>query len=85
MSEPEEDLILVKKREFADLLRSVDLLTHRFKILLEELKHRQTESVLPPATAETHGGGTKICRQCGRDLDMSARFCDTCGASLTET
>jgi len=93
MNEDKKDLLLVRKTDFQDLLRSVDLLAHRFRTLLTQLEQRQHDRILHPtpfqitdsASMRTDTIGSKLCRHCGRDLDVSARFCDVCGAPLTET
>ena len=88
MNESTEELVYVKKSDFTNLLRSIDLLTNRFSTLLQELEQKRLEHpprpVYPPLTdrrtqANADTTRMKTCRTCGRDLDMSARFCDLCG------
>jgi len=88
MNESTEELVHVRKSDFTNLLLSIDLLTNRFATLLQELEQKRVEQppclTLPPLAdgrtqAKADATRMKTCRMCGRDLDMSARFCDLCG------
>jgi len=49
MNEDRNELLLVRRRDFEHLLRSVDLLAERFAALLAELKRSQRERILSQA------------------------------------
>ena len=49
MNEDGNELLLVRRRDFEHLLRSVDLLAERFAVLLAELKRSQRERILSQA------------------------------------
>lgn len=88
MNEPTEELVYVKKSDFTNLLLSIDLLTNRFATLLQELEQKRPEHAphpvcpLPTDRRTQEKADTtrmKTCGTCGRNLDMSAKFCDLCG------
>jgi len=88
MNESTEEMVYVRKSDFTNLLLSIDLLTNRFETLLQELEQKRPahplRPVYPPLTdrqtqAKADTTRMKTCRECGRELDTSARFCDLCG------